>query len=35
MVTDTGLPYFHKMQVSLMKTTIQKLEAKIVYSRDF
>ena len=34
-VIDTGLSHFHKMVVTVMKTTYRKLEPRIVYYRDF
>ena len=34
-VIETGLSDFHKMVVTVMKTTYRKLEPRIVYYRDF
>ena len=34
-VIETGLLYFHKMIVSVLKTTFQKLKPKIVHYRDY
>ena len=34
-VIETGLLDFHKMVVTVMKTTCRKLEPRIVYYRDF
>ena len=34
-VIETGLSHFHKMVVTVMKTTYRKLEPRIVYYRDF
>ena len=32
---ETGLPDFHKMIVTVMKTTFRKLPPKVIYYRDF
>ena len=34
-VIETGLSDFHKMVVTVMKTTYRKLEPRIIYYRDF
>ena len=34
-VIETGLSDFHKMIVTVMKTTFQKLDPKIIYYRDY
>ena len=34
-VIETGLSDFHKMLVTIMKTTNQKLDPKITYYRDY
>ena len=34
-VIETGLSDFHKMVVTIMKTTYRKLEPRIIYYRDF
>ena len=34
-VVETGLSDFHKMGVTVMKTTTQKLDPKIIHCRDY
>ena len=34
-VIETGLSDFHKMTVTVMKTTFQKLDPKIIHYRDY
>ena len=33
-VTETDLSYFHKMTVTLMKATFQKLKANVIHFKD-